>query len=213
MARYSNGIHGPFFGLVGTVVGVNRKGTFYMRSRPVKRTIPPTVRESANRQKFADAQFWLQPLKAFVREGFKGYSAKSEGFVAAKSYLMKHAFEGEDEKRVINPALVKLSYGDLPLPDHIAVEHLGGERIQFTWDTKLAPAAAITDQVMMVAYYNDEDVKNNRAVFVMHGQLRKNGKDVLEWPGMKGKVHLYIAFISADRDRRSESRYLGTMEL
>src|SRR5687767_4699241 len=125
MARYTNGIHGPFSGLVGTVVGASRNGKPYMRSRPKKRTMPATPKESANRLKFAEAQRFLAPLKDLVREGFKGYSAKSEGFVAAKSHLLKHAFEGEGKNRVINPALVKVSYGDLPLPVNIVAEHIG----------------------------------------------------------------------------------------
>jgi hypothetical protein len=209
MARYTNGIHGPFSGLVGTVVGASRNGKPYMRSRPSKRTIPARPKEAANRRKFAEAQSFLQPLLDFVREGFKGYSDKSEGFVAAKSHLLRNAFEGEGEHRKINPALVKICYGDLPLPDNIVVEHVGNGQIKFSWDIVNTPNGRWSDQVMLLAY----DIEKGNASSILHGQLRMNGSDVLEMTGYKGTVHLYIAFESADRSRRSESVYLGAMEL
>lgn len=209
MARYTNGIHGPFSGLVGTVVGASRNGKPYMRSRPSKRTIPPTPKEAANRRKFALAQKWLAPIVDLVREGFRGYSEKSEGFIAAKSYLLKNAVEGEGEKMVINPALVKVCYGDLPLPDNIIAEHAGNGQIKFSWDTVNTPDGRWSDQVILLAY----DIERGNALRILHGQLRMNGSDVLEMYGYKGTVHLYIAFESADRSRRSESVYLGEMEI
>jgi hypothetical protein len=200
---------GPFSGKVGTVVGVTRNGKFYMRSKPSKRTKPATKREAANRRKFAEAQLWLQPLKVLVRETFKGYSAKSEGFVAAKSHLLKNAFEEVRGKLVINPALVKVCYGDLPLPTNVVVEHVGNGHIQFTWNTVKASDESSTDQVIMVAY----DIKRGWGMYKLHGQLRKNGSDILELTGYKGIVHIYVAFESADRSRRSESVYLGVMKI
>ena len=36
MAKYSNGINGPFIGKVGNVVGSSRNGVYYMKSLPDK---------------------------------------------------------------------------------------------------------------------------------------------------------------------------------
>jgi hypothetical protein len=64
MARYLNGIHGPFIGTVGSIVGSTYNGKPYMKSRPDKRTTVVSAKELANRQKFAVAQAWLRPLTA-----------------------------------------------------------------------------------------------------------------------------------------------------
>jgi hypothetical protein len=205
MARYVNGINGPFVGKVGAVVGVMREGTYYMRSLPKKRTGAPTANEAANRRKFALAQAWLQPVKAFVRESFRGYTTRSQGFIAAKSYLLKHAFEGE----VINPALVKVSIGDLPLPGNLTAELFEKSAIRFTWDVPDEVSDNATDQVMLLAY----DIDKRIAWYKLYGELRKNGADELPLHGYRGKLHLYVAFVSADRSRRGESVYVGVMEV
>lgn len=49
------------------------------------------------------AQAWLRPVTQFVREGFKEYTPTVEGFLAAKSYLLKNAFEGTAPDLTINP--------------------------------------------------------------------------------------------------------------
>lgn len=93
MAKFNDGINGPFKGKVGTVVGVTWKGIHCMRSLPKERTSAPTKAQQANRKKWTLSQSWLQPITEFVRIGWKGYSQKSERFIAAKSHLMKNAFE------------------------------------------------------------------------------------------------------------------------
>src|SRR6266699_2561699 len=121
MAKLINGINGDIWGTVGSVVCSSWKGEPHIKKKYKKRTKKITQKEKGNRNKFADSQFWLQPLLDFVREGFKGYTKRVEGFSAAKSYLSKNAFEGEQPNIRINPALVKVSYGDLPLSNDMAV--------------------------------------------------------------------------------------------
>src|SRR4051812_9859871 len=116
MARLTSGINGPFTGSVGTVIGSTWNGIPYMKSRHRRRTKKVSEPEILSRNKFAMAHFWLQPLLPFVREGFKNYSQRSMGFNAAKSQLLKNAFETADGNLIINPALVQLSAGNLPLP-------------------------------------------------------------------------------------------------
>src|SRR6266702_4053124 len=115
MGKYVPGTFGPVQGKVGNVIASSWKGVPYLKGLYKPRTKPPRENETANRNKFAMAQFWLKPVVKFVREGFKGYSPLSEGFVAAKSYLLKNAFEGVAPDISINPALMKVSFGDLPL--------------------------------------------------------------------------------------------------
>jgi hypothetical protein len=210
MAKITAGINGPFSGKVGPVVGCTWKGIPYMRSLPKKRTSKPSSAELANRKRFADAQAWLKPLTGFVRAGFKGFSPTVEGFVAAKSYLLKNAIEGEYPNYLINLEKMKLSYGNLPVAKNPSVswEPQMGEMV-FTWDTSTVKGTSPRDQVMMLAYC----VELGRAVFITTGVFRKTGTDELSLPdNFRGKhVEVYIAFLAADRSRQSDSVYLGSV--
>lgn len=208
MAKYKNGIHGDFSGKVGKVVGATWRGIPYMRSLPSPRTGSVSEAEMGNRNKFALAHHWLQPLLPFVRVGFKGYSATIEGFLAAKSYLLRNAFESDGDNLIINPALVKVSHGDLLLPGNITATKTENA-IQFTWDTTAIKKGNRFDQVMLLAY----DIDNGKAINHNPGQTRINGSDLLQVGAatFERTFHLYVAFVAADRSMQSDSVYLGTL--
>jgi hypothetical protein len=208
MARYINGINGPFKGKVGTVIGSSWKGVPYMKSLYDKRTIPPHEKEQQNRNKFGMAHRWLKPVTEFVRVGFKGYSEKVEGFIAAKSWLLKNAFEGEGDNMRIDPSLAKVSHGDLHLPTNLIVQKTGPEELQITWDVPAMNYDAY-DQIMILAY----DIEHGVADWKITGQFRNAGRDTLElFPSSFEMIyHIYVAFVSADRSRQSDSLYLGTI--
>jgi len=206
MGRLTGGINGPIRGKVGTVIGSSWKGIPYLKGPYKKRTLKVSKKETGNRSKFSEAQYWLKPLLKFVREGFKGYTPTVEGFVAAKSYLLLNAFEGEQPDIRINPALVKVSYGDLPLSNNIAVAQIDGGAVHFSWDTAAVEGGNARDQVMLLAY----DIENGKAYFTTTGQFRSVGADVLHIDPTPGKTwHFYVAFTAADRSRQSDSVYLG----
>ena len=120
MGRFKHGINGPFVGKVGKVIGSSRYGIPYMKGPYKSRTKTISEKEEFNRKKFAASQAWLKPLKEYLRRGFKGYSPRSEGFVSAKSYLHKNALRVEEDHIIIDPALVLISFGDLPIPESAA---------------------------------------------------------------------------------------------
>lgn len=209
MARLITGINGPIVGRVGTIIGSSWKGIPHIKGPYKKRTKRVSKMELANREKFAMAQAWLRPLLGFVRVGFKGYSERSEGFGAAKSWLLKNCFEREGDKMKINPALMKVSSGDLPLANDITVEKIAPDRIRFTWDPASTSEAHPRDQVMMLAY----NVKKESGIFTTTGQFRSEGMDELPIETKKGiTYHLYLAFSAADRSRQSDSVYLGELK-
>ena len=209
MGRLLNGINGQVHGKVGTVIGSSRNGIPYVKGPYKKRTQVVSEKELANRKKFAAAQKWLAPLLDFVREGFRGYSQRAEGFVAAKSWLLKNAFVNEGETLRIEPALVKVSSGSLPNPKTLTVGRTSTGNLKFTWDPA-NDGSALCDQIMMLAY----DVENGRVVYNTTGQFRSTGADTLQLdPGYLNKFHVYAAFNAADRSRQSESIYLGEWKI
>jgi hypothetical protein len=211
MGRLINGINGAIQGKVGKVHGSSRNGIPYVKGPYKKRTLKVSAKELANRKKFAAAQAWLAPLLDFVRDGFRGFSQRSQGFIAAKSWLLKNAFVTDDSGLRIDPALVKVSSGDLPLPENLSVSLTENGDLKFTWipGLKLWEGAGV-DQIMMLAY----DVEKAQAEFTTTGQFRHTGQDILSLKGSIGRnFHVYAAFNAADRNRQSESIYLGEWKL
>ena len=210
MGRLISGINGPVQGKIGTISGGSWKGIPYVKGPYKKRTAKPGALETGNRKKFATAHFWLRPLLKFVREGFKGYSPTVEGFNAAKSWLLRNAFEGVAPDSHINPALVKVSFGNLPLSDDIAVAKTSDGQLQFTWSPDIIKGGNSQDQVMLLAY----DPEHADAYFNTVGQFRSAGVDTLEVNTVPGRTyHVYFAFIADDRSRQSDSIYLGAITI
>jgi hypothetical protein len=210
MASLTYGSLGPVNGKVGNLIVSTWKGKPYVKSLPAERKSPPTEKELNNRKKWAMAQAWLRPVTKFVREGFKGYTSTVEGFLAAKSYLLKNAFEGMAPDLTINPALVKVSSGELPLPENIQATLQGNDTVQFTWGTEDIARTNRYDQVMLLAY----DIENRFSIKTLTGQLRYTGVDTLQLSVVRGHVyHLYVAFVAADRSMQSDSIYLGAVNV
>lgn len=211
MATYTDGINGNFKGKVGTVIGSSWKGIPYMKSLHSPRTIPPHKEEQRNRNKFGMAHRWLQPeaVKTFVRAGFKGYSPTVEGFLAAKSCLLKNSFVIVGEELIIDPALAQVSYGELPLPVNITAVKIVPNELQISWDAGDKKMEGACDQLMILAY----DIENGNANSNITGQFRYVGEDTLHLsPGIPERTyHIYAAFVAADRSCQSASIYLGTV--
>ena len=195
---------GALRGKIGPVVGSSWMGEPYVRSRGRFRTKKRGLIEKHNQNNFALLHRWLQPLLPFLKEGFKGYAPRLQGFKAAKSYGLKHAFVGERGNRVLDPSKLQVSFGSLPLPSHLGVEKLG-RVLQFEWDSAVTEGGSRYDQAMLLAYDNESGKYN----WKLTGQFREAGRDVLELPHAPGAYHVYIAFIADDRSRQSHSVYLG----
>ena len=205
MARLKHGIYGPLSGTLGPAVAATWKGHPYLRSRPGKRKKKPKGNEKRNQDKFSQAHYWLQPILDFVRLGFRGYAEKMEGFNAAKSFCLKNAFVGEVGKQKIDPSLVQVSHGDLPLPSNIKMKRSGDYLLQFSWDKKDDKGNKY-DQAMLLAY----DCNTGHWNTQLPGQFRSSGGDELKLPpAKKQNYHVYIGFLAHDRDRQSNSVYLG----
>lgn len=208
MGRFVNGINGPIVGKVGTVIGSSRNGKPYVKGPHKKRTKKISKKESGNRNKFKIAQAWLKPVLEFVRDGFYQFKMTSGAFVAAKGHLLRHAFEGVQPDIRINPALVKVSVGELPLSPGIAAGKAAPGLLQFTWDTAPVAGGSAYDQVMLLAY----DIDKGFACYNTTGQFRSAGADTLAIEAGRS-YHLYLAFTSADRKLQSDSVYLGVISM
>src|SRR5258708_11324291 len=91
MAKLSQGINGPFFGKVGTVVGYTWKGIPVMRALPQDRKKPFTPKELNQQAKFRIMNKFLKPAKTLLNVTFAHLAVQMSPFNKAFSYNIKNA--------------------------------------------------------------------------------------------------------------------------
>lgn len=115
MAKFSNGILGPFSGRVGTVVGYTWNGKCCMRAYNPAMRNPRTAAQTAHRTLFkqevqlAAQMHWV--LDITMRE-----QARAEGMTNRNLFVRanQHAFSLEDGQLKVDYSQLVLSMGDVP---------------------------------------------------------------------------------------------------
>lgn len=214
MAENKDGILGPLKGKIGPIVGSSWRGIPYIKTKPVRKK-PPTEKELENRHIFAFTQDWLQPIRDFLKLGFKNYSQTNYGVNAAKSFMYKYALTKDGMNSKIDPSNMQISYGDLPLPENIQMEWIKTEEnvaeVTLSWTIPKNLSTNdfdLHDQAMVLVY----NLTDGSAYGVLHDAFRKAGKQRVEIDySPDHEYHVWIAFLSADRERQSHSLYMGVI--
>lgn len=207
MATIEEGILGGFSGKIGTVVGFHRYGKHFMRSRP-NRKKKFTGNELANQGKFKLVQEYLAPISDLVKVGFKDYFTPTGGYRGALSYTLKMAVVSDDAGVYVDPALFKISGGDLPPAADALVSLENGDKLNFSWNTSIPQGAKPSDQMILLVY---DPVKGKAITKIFDGTFRIAGTYSLTLPEIfRGReVDVHMGFIGADRMSQSISQYLG----
>jgi len=208
MGKISQGILGGFSGKVGNVVGGNWKGIDYMRVKPASVANPQTEGQVDQRTKFSTVLQFLQPLRGFLKVGFRGYAIKMTEFNSAMSYNVKNAIIGEYPDYVIDYENALISRGGLTGALNPTVNSPGAGQVLFNWaDNSLDGNANATDKAMVLVY----NPARNEAVYVTNGSARNTGTHTLTVPDQYSgdTVYAFIAFISEDGKSVSNSKYVG----
>ena len=126
MARYKDGINGPFYGKVGSIIGSRWRGIDYIKGLPKLPAKPPTPKQLEMRARFAFVNAWLQPIKPFLNIGFLNYSDKMTAQNAAHS-VNKGAVIGEYPDFGMDHTRVLVSSGELAgVADPLLTAHPDG---------------------------------------------------------------------------------------
>lgn len=215
MGKFTHEFNGAFSGLVGNLVGSSWRGQPYLKSRPVRKKEAGEA-ELANWNLFGGTSTWLSPLTIFFRAGFRGENRNFWGYQGAKSYLHAHAIVTEGGKKYIDPSKMMISQGDLPLAKGFEARYdADSSEICVSWDPALPASrkggscAAGHDRLMLAAY----NVEKPDVFGEVYGASRKSGTMRVEVPEEKATYHVYAAFIAADNSSRSDSLYLGAIEV
>lgn len=212
MGKISKGILGGFSGKVGNVVGGNWKGIDYMRIKPSTVANPQSKGQVDQRSRFSIALQFLQPMKEFIKVGFKNYAIKMTAFNSAMSYNVQNAVIGDYPEFEIDYASALLSRGGLAQALNANANAPAAGQVQFTWDDNSDYGNAnATDKVMVLAY----NPAKNEAIYLTGAALRNSGEQTLTVPNyFSGDVVLtYIAFISEDGKNVSNSTFVGGVEI
>jgi len=210
MGKINQGILGGFSGKVGNVIGGNWKGIDYMRVKPANVANPRTEGQVDQRTKFTTVLQFLQPLKGFLKVGFRGYAIKMTEFNSAMSYNLNNAVVGVYPNFVIDYASSLISRGGLTGALNPTVDSAAQGQVNFSWvDNSIDGNARPTDKAMVLVFNEDK----NEAVYVTDGAARSLESQTLTVPDQYSgdTVHTFIAFISEDGKEIANSKYVGSV--
>ena len=208
MARIKNGFLGGFSGKLGTAVGYQIGDEWFLRARPRKKSFSSA--ELENQGKMGMVSRYLGPLKPLLKVGFKGHYTKTGGYRGAVSYTRKEALVVDDAGTYIDPALFRISGGNLPQAQNPSVEALDGH-ICIRWETQQGLLKSrFSDQLLVLMY---EPESGDSLQWIYDAAFRREKQFCVPYhasfTGRSFDVH--IGFVAGDRSAQSNSQYLGKL--
>lgn len=207
MGIAKNGILGPASGKVGPAVWYFDGVRNVVRSKS-KRDAPPTMAELKNRLKMKTLMDLFSTLKPYLRAGFSveanGLGLNYHNVATSCNRLRISELEGGLEQ--LDYENLQLSKGTATIAEApmVTAEANG---LRFSWMWQPDDFESAEDQVMMMAYLPDQ----NTSIFETAGAKRSRAEDFLPMQPsyLLERLEVFIAFISKDRSRVSNSLYLG----
>jgi hypothetical protein len=197
----------------GFVGRIGDEVIYWLNGQLVKRKIgksykKPTLSQLAVRQCTGVINKFLDPILDFIDIGFEleAKRASLNQHNVATSYNRNNAIKGEYPNQVIDYTNALVTMGSMPIAAD-AVVLPSDEGLAFTWDTELVKGMRKNDQVMVMAYFPEQQ----EARFIVNGAYRETGKQILKLPVYKTPrtVETYLSFISANHKSISNSTYTG----
>ncbi len=207
MGKIKSGILGGFQGTVGTVVGSSWKGIDYMRSKSHNVTNPRTELQQMQRGKMALTAQTLRPLLGYLRIGFKNEAVRKSAYNAAFSYTIRNAISGNFPDYEIDYSKMLVARGTLESAENIAVSAADGA-FTFTWDDNSGLFTAKATDIAMPLVWN---TTKKLAIYGTNPASRAEGSTTMTVPKSwaTDSCVLYLAFVSVDGEKVSDSLYLG----
>ena len=208
MAKLPSGILGPVSGKIGPVIGGVWKGIPYIKEvdqNPKKKK--KTERQLANEAKFKFINEWLVPLHPFFTVGFYKLAVGKTTIAAGLSANYQNVFTGIYPDLNIQLDEMIICSGKLPMVNNPRAEFVQPDQLKFCWDKNSIKGTQYTDQIM-VALFNPEEGFCDGFI----GGVSRSAEQYLFKLGEEsiGKpLHVYIGAFSLDRNKISNSQYIG----
>ena len=210
MARYKNGINGPFSGKVGNVVGASCRGIDYIRALPEISSKPPSDKQLVQRHKFSLITGWLGPLKKLINIGYQGLAGEQTPMNLAVSYHMKETVIGAVADAKIDFRKAIFSRGDLLISWIRQLLTFANAVLQIDWDNGPESAFCNPDDEASFIFYNE---KKGKFVVFERAALRTDRNVMLQMPKTFAgdRVHGWMQFADRNQVAVSTSVYLGEL--
>ena len=213
MGKIVQGINGPFFGKVGSVVGYMWKGIPVMRAIPKKRTKPFSEKELNQQARFRIMNACLCNLKDHLNITFGHLAVGMAGYSKAFSYNVKNAIIGALPDMSVNYPLLLLSRGDVPSVEKIEFSSPLENVFQFNWTDNTGVGKALSTDRVFVALFNQ---KLGQWSSLLNCAMRSDGSCRVEinngWKSTE-QIHAWIGFLARDGKDASDSVYGGVLQM
>lgn len=203
---------GNYSGQIGPLVIYKLNGQTVVRTKG-KRKKPYSVKELTKQKKFILLNDFLKSLDEFYNAGFELEAIGTTSNAYNKA--LQHNYDcitGNYPDLYIDYAKVLVTKGNMPVTEQIAVKTIA-TGIEVVWDSECDQINnRADDQVMIVATYTDKN-GNSSTEYTTAGALRAAGKEVLALNAAfrKSTVHVYVSFISSNRKKIADSKYMGAI--
>lgn len=199
-------------GAVGNVVVSTWKDVNTIRKKGVRRNTTLTEAQLVHKAKFTLAGTFIKNMKNILEITFKSKAKSMSGQNAALSDLYKYAITGLYPNFTIDFSKVKIS-ADSGIPNGTtpaAVSNAPG-KIHFTWvDNSGTSGAQMKDKALVVAYCESMQQVIYKTAAAERSDIATD-LDADDFSGLP--VHTWIAFISENGKKVSESRYTGLVNV
>lgn len=176
-------------------------------------TVPGTELQLIYRKQTGITNQFIKPTREFMKIGFKAEAklAQKNPESLISSYTRLNAIKGTYPNQEIDFTKARFSQGNMPDTPGTQIK-LTDEGLEFTWDKKLIRGKfRYDDQAMLLAYFP----ALKTAEYSISGGARSTGAATL--PLLRNEsptvMEVYISFISADREKVSNSVYMGQLIL
>ena len=208
MGRLKNGPFSGFTGRTGSLVGSRKNGKWIMAA--VRATAPGTPSELQRNQqmKIGLMTGWLSRINGFLKVGYRKYDGEMSPFNAAVRYNLEKAVTGVAPVYTIDYPKVLLSNGALSPAYNLVMATTLDAQLDFSWEDNIGEfTGEDTDQAAFIVYNPTQEV----FVMVIGPATRASGSFDMELPASFStqNVHVYMAFVSANKKLVSTSQYLG----
>ncbi|CAM4046766.1 hypothetical protein SAMN06265348_101549 [Pedobacter westerhofensis] len=178
---------------------------------PTPTDLPPTVDQLRVRQVTTICGKYLSPLKDFVKVGAhaKGKPKGQTPYNVMLSGVRANAIKGEYPNQYLDYSKLRITQGTMS-PPTLAIARLTDQGFAFEWNPdNVTDDDHYTDQVMVMAYFPELRIARYKTCCAE----RHKGEYLLLLAGIKKgyTAEIYIGFITDERDRISDSVYLGQL--
>lgn len=211
MAKINKGIFGPLTGKIGNFIGSTWMGIPYLKKAPVKDKKPKrSPAQKASSQKFGYVSQWLVPFHPFITVGFSCLAIRKTAISAALSSIYNSVFSGVMPGLKVDYSKMEISKGSLRGLSNASIICLKNNTMSIKWDPNPGPSARFNDQLIVVFYSEKFEMTDG-----LVGNVNRADKEhvfSLNETLIGQPLHAYMAVISYDRKKTSNTTYVGLIQ-